>query len=137
MTRPLRHVTFVDADRTSKSGNRFRMPTETTGVGCSSAFIINVPAAPAYEAIIDPKAMTVTRNSSFPIAWAARARRSPRLALGPFHHLLVSACGNARLNANDGSIISQLRRSAGVTRSGTTLETAGTISCRWGWPTPP
>jgi hypothetical protein len=69
------------------------------------AFIINVPGKVAYEAVIDPVGMKVTKTLPIPDCPAFGGPGVNGLALGPLQHLLVSACGNAYImSATDGSI---------------------------------
>jgi hypothetical protein len=78
------------------------------------AFIINVPGKVAYEAVIDPVAMKVTKILPIPDCPAFGGPGVNGLALGPLQRLLVSACGNAYImSATDGSIISKITQAGG------------------------
>jgi hypothetical protein len=78
------------------------------------SFIINVPGRVAYEAVIDPVSMTVTKTLPIPDCPAFGGAGVNGLALGPFQHLLVSACGNAYImSATDGSIITRITQAGG------------------------
>jgi hypothetical protein len=78
------------------------------------SFIINVPGRVAYEAVIDPVSMKVTRTFPIPDCPAAGGPGVNGLALGPLQNLLVSACGNAYImSATDGSIITKITQAGG------------------------
>jgi len=69
------------------------------------SFVINVPGPLAYEAVIDPVSMKVTKTLPIPDCPAFGGAGVNGLALGPFQHLLVSACGNAYImSVADGSV---------------------------------
>src|SRR5436309_1460859 len=89
-------VTFVSADSYKILGqilfpdaDGMEQPVWDTQL---HSFIINVPGKVAYEAVIDPVAMKVTRTLPIPDCPAAGGPGVNGLALGPFQHLLVSAC---------------------------------------------
>src|SRR5262249_4683835 len=78
------------------------------------SFIINVPGPVAYEAVIDPIAMTVTRKLPINDCPAFGGAGVNGLALGPFQHLLVSACGNTYImNIADGAILAKISQVGG------------------------
>jgi hypothetical protein len=79
------------------------------------SFIINVPGKLAYEAVIDPVAMKVTRTMPIADCPAFGGAGVNGLALvAPLQHLLVSACGNAYImNAVDGTVITKITQAGG------------------------
>jgi hypothetical protein len=110
-------VNFINADNYQVLGtinfpdaNGMEQPIWDTQL---SSFIINVPGTTAYEAVIDPKSRTVTKK--FPIAdCPALSLGVNGLALGPFQHLLVSACSTPYImNALDGTIIAKFSQVTG------------------------
>src|SRR6266849_1808161 len=78
------------------------------------SFIINVPGKLAYEAVIDPVSMKVTKTLPIPDCPAAGGPGVNGLVLGPLQRLLVSACGSAYImSAVDGSIITKITQAGG------------------------
>jgi len=78
------------------------------------SFIINVPGRVAYEAVIDPVSMKVTKTLPIPDCPAAGGPGVNGLVLGPLQRLLVSACGSAYImSAVDGSIITKITQAGG------------------------
>jgi hypothetical protein len=111
-------VTFVSADSYKILGqilfpdaDGMEQPVWNTQL---RAFIINVPGPFAYEAVIDPVTMKVTKTFPIPDCRAAGGPGVNGLALGPLQRLLVSACGNAYImSATDGSIITKITQAGG------------------------
>jgi hypothetical protein len=102
-------VTFVSADSYKILGqilfpdaDGMEQPVWDTQL---HSFIINVPGKVAYEAVIDPVGMKVTKTLPIPDCPAFGGPGVNGLALGPLQRLLVSACGNAYImSATDGSV---------------------------------
>jgi hypothetical protein len=111
-------VTFVSADSYKILGqilfpdaDGMEQPVWDTQL---HSFIINVPGPVAYEAVIDPVGMKVTKTLPIPDCPAFGGPGVNGLALGPLQRLLVSACGNAYImSAIDGSIISKITQAGG------------------------
>jgi hypothetical protein len=111
-------VTFVSADSYKILGqilfpdaDGMEQPVWDTPL---HSFIINVPGKTAYEAVIDPVTMKVTKTLPIPDCLAFGGPGVNGLALGPLQHLLVSACGNAYImSATDGTIISRITQAGG------------------------
>jgi len=113
VTRPPR-VTFVSADTYSILG-KIDFP-DATGMEEPfwdtqlHRFLITVPAAPAYVAVIDPIKRRVTKKYIIP----GCSGGVNGMELGPSQRMLVSACGNAYImNAINGHVISSITQVAG------------------------
>lgn len=111
-------VTFVSADSYNILGqilfpdaDGMEQPVWDTQL---HSFVINVPGRVAYEAIIDPVSMKVTKTLPIADCPAFGGPGVNGLALGPFQRLLVSACGNAYImSAIDGTIITKISQAGG------------------------
>ena len=108
------HATFVSADSYQVLG-QIQFPGAT---GLEQPvwnpqlhrFLLNVPASPAYVAVIDPRRMRITKKLTYPRC----AGSVNGLALGANQRMLAVGCTAANiLNAIDGRLINLITQVAG------------------------